>query len=83
MDLAVTTQKDMVKIDSDTQLRETLEGKEVAVMGITIKWENETAVRNLLSSVLSPKNHTGKPHAPDSPSENSRNKCKSTNYKIK
>ncbi len=61
-DLAVTTQKDMVKIDSDTQLRETLVEKEVAVMGITIKWEDETAVRNLLSSVLSQKNHAGEIH---------------------
>ncbi len=51
--LAVTTQKDMIKIDSAAPLSEALAGGEVVVMGVRIQWEDETAIRKLLSSVLS------------------------------
>ncbi len=51
-DLAVTTQKDMVKIDSAAFLSDSLWPGELAVMGVTIKWENKTAIQNFLSSVL-------------------------------
>ncbi len=47
-DLVITTQKDMIKIHPDTQW-----AASVAVMGVTIQWEDETKIRSMLSQALS------------------------------
>ncbi len=52
-DFAVTTQKDMIKIDSAPSLSAALGGAELAVVGVTIKWEDKAAMENFLSSELS------------------------------